>query len=106
WCMGRTSATVGVRGEEKSGAGFGPLFEPVRLMPYGDESAARGAIGERTCAVIVEPLQGEGGVVVPPSAFLRLLRERCDATSSVLILDEVQTGIGWTGHLRGYWQSG
>ncbi len=103
---GRTIATVAVTGQEKYRAGFGPLFEPVRLIPYGDESAARSAIGERTCAVIVEPLQGEGGVVVPPSAFLRLLRERCDATGSVLIFDEVQTGVGRTGTMWGYEHSG
>jgi predicted acetylornithine/succinylornithine family transaminase len=103
---GRTFGTVAVTGQEKYRAGFGPLLEPVRLLPYNEEAAAREAITERTCAVIVEPVQGEGGVMPATPAFLRALREKCDQTGSVLIYDEVQTGWGRTGTLFAYEHSG
>jgi predicted acetylornithine/succinylornithine family transaminase len=103
---GRTFATVAVTGQEKYRAGFGPLVEPVRLLPFGDAEAARAAITERTCAVLVEPVQGEGGVLPAPPAFLRILRERCDATGTVLIFEEVQTGVGRTGTMWAYEQLG
>lgn len=101
---GRTIATVGLTGQEKYRAGFGPLIEWARFLPWpsdGDFSCLDG-ITERTCAVIVEPVQAEGGIRVPPPGFLRALRRRCNETGTVLIYDEVQTGIGrlgtWFGH--------
>lgn len=101
---GRTIATVGLTGQEKYRAGFGPLIEWARFLPWpsdGDFSCLDG-ITERTCAVIVEPVQAEGGIRVPPPGFLRALRRRCNDTGTVLIYDEVQTGIGrlgtWFGH--------
>jgi predicted acetylornithine/succinylornithine family transaminase len=103
---GRTFATVAVTGQEKYRAGFGPLVEPVRLIPYGETAAVREVITEHTCAVIVEPVQGEGGVVAAPRAFLEALRQRCDATGTVLVFDEVQTGMGRTGTLFAYEQFG
>jgi predicted acetylornithine/succinylornithine family transaminase len=103
---GRTFGTVAVTGQEKYRAGFGPLLEPVRLLPYNDEAALREAISERTCAVIVEPVQGEGGVLPAAPTFLRALREQCDTTGTVLIYDEVQTGWGRTGKLFAYEHSG
>jgi len=103
---GRTFGTVAVTGQEKYRAGFGPLLEPVRLLPYNDVAAARDAISERTCAVIVEPVQGEGGVLPATPEFLRTLRECCDKTGTVLVYDEVQTGWGRTGKLFAYEHSG
>jgi predicted acetylornithine/succinylornithine family transaminase len=102
---GRTFATVAVTGQEKYRAGFGSLVEPVRHLPFNDEVAVKAFIDERTCAVIVEPVQGEGGVVRATPGFLRLLRERCAATGTVLVFDEVQTGIGRTGTLWAYEQT-
>jgi predicted acetylornithine/succinylornithine family transaminase len=103
---GRTFGTVAVTGQEKYRAGFGPLLEPVRLLPYNDVGAVRDAISERTCAVIVEPVQGEGGVLPATPEFLRTLRDSCDKTGTVLVYDEVQTGWGRTGKLFAYEHSG
>ncbi len=95
---GRTMATVSITGQEKYRQGFGPMLEAVRFVPYGDLDAARAAISqERTCAFVLEPLQGEGGVRVPPPGYLRGLRELCGETGTILIYDEVQTGVGRTG---------
>jgi predicted acetylornithine/succinylornithine family transaminase len=101
---GRTAFALSVTGQAKYRSGFGPLVGPVRFVPYGDVPAAMAAIGSRTCAVIVEPVQGEGGVVVPPPGFLAALRRRCDEAGALLIFDEVQTGIGRTGTLFA-WQA-
>ena len=106
---GRTIATVGLTGQEKYRAGFGPLIEWGRFLPWpspgeggADVASVLNAITERTCAVIIEPIQAEGGLRTPPPGFLRALRDRCTATGTVLIFDEVQTGIGrlgaWFGH--------
>ena len=97
---------MAVTGQEKYRAGFGPLLEPVRLLPYNDVGAVRDAISERTCAVIVEPVQGEGGVLPATPEFLRTLRDSCDKTGTVLVYDEVQTGWGRTGKLFAYEHSG
>lgn len=75
-------------------------------MPYNDIEAAVAAIGPQTCAVIVEPVQGEGGVIPADPAFLRALREACDAHGALLIFDEVQTGVGRTGHFYAYQDTG
>lgn len=98
---GRTVATVGLTGQEKYRTGFGPLIEWGRFLPWpetgnGFEQVLR-AISERTCAVIIEPVQAEGGIRTPPPGFLQALRERCTATGTVLIFDEVQTGVGRCG---------
>jgi acetylornithine/succinyldiaminopimelate/putrescine aminotransferase len=82
---------------------LGPLLEPVRFVPWGDLAAARAVLGDRTaCAFILEPLQAEGGVLVPPAGYLRGLRDLCRETGTLLIFDEVQTGVGrlgaWFGH--------
>ena len=96
---GRTWGSLAVTGQAKHRAGFGALCGPVRFCRYGDVDAARAAIGDDTIAVIVEPIQGEGGVVVPPADFLPALRRACDDKGALLIVDEVQTGIGRTGAL-------
>jgi predicted acetylornithine/succinylornithine family transaminase len=104
---GRSIATVALTGQEKYRAGFGPLVEWARFVPFPDGSNdPLGAITDQTCAVIIEPIQAEGGIRVPPSGFLRALREKCTATGTVLIFDEVQTGVGRTGSFFGYEQEG
>jgi predicted acetylornithine/succinylornithine family transaminase len=100
---GRTFATLAVTGQEKYRANFGPLVEPVMLVPFGDLDAARKVLGERrACAFLVEPIQAEGGIVVPPDGYLAGLRQICDDTGTLLIFDEVQTGIGRTGRWFGH----
>lgn len=100
---GRTFATLSVTGQEKYRASFGPLVEPVMLVPFGDLDAAGRVLRERrACAFIVEPIQAEGGIIVPPAGYLAGLRELCDETGTLLIFDEVQTGIGRTGRWFGH----
>jgi predicted acetylornithine/succinylornithine family transaminase len=94
---GRTMGALAVTGQPKYRAGFGPLVEPVKFLPFGDSSVLRAAITDKTCAVIVEPIQAEGGIVLPPPGFLQELRRLCSETGTVLIFDEVQTGVGRTG---------
>jgi len=94
---GRTFGALSVTGQAKYREGFGPLVGPVRFLPYGDVAAARAAITDKTCAVILEPIQAEGGIIVPPPGFLQELRRLCSDTGTVLIFDEVQTGNGRTG---------
>jgi acetylornithine aminotransferase/acetylornithine/N-succinyldiaminopimelate aminotransferase len=94
---GRTMGALSVTGQEKYRAGFGPMVGPVRFLPFGDAAALRGALTDQTCAVIVEPIQAEGGILVPPVGYLQELRRLCTETGTVLIFDEVQTGVGRTG---------
>jgi acetylornithine/N-succinyldiaminopimelate aminotransferase len=96
---GRTFATLTATGQEKYHTGFQPLLPGVRLVPYGDLAAMRAAVGDETVAIMVEPIQGEGGVVVPPRGYLGGLRELADQRDLLLILDEVQSGLGRTGRL-------
>lgn len=100
---GRSIATVSITGQAKYRDGFGPLFGPVDFIPYGDTDAATRALEDKTaCAIIVEPIQAEGGIVVAPPGYLAHLRKLCDETGTVLIFDEVQTGVGRTGKWFGY----
>jgi len=100
---GRTFATVAITGQDKYRQGFGPLVEPVQHIPYGDLDAATRALEDRTaCCIIVEPIQAEGGIIVPPAGYLAGLRRLCDDTGTILIFDEVQTGIGRTGKWFGH----
>jgi acetylornithine/N-succinyldiaminopimelate aminotransferase len=103
---GRTFFTVSVGGQPKYAEGFGPQPQGIRHLPYNDLAAAREAIGAQTCAVIVEPVQGEGGVIPADPAFLEGLRALCDEHGALLIFDEVQTGVGRTGTLYAYMQYG
>jgi predicted acetylornithine/succinylornithine family transaminase len=104
---GRTVATVSVTGQEKYRTGFGPLWGPVRFVPFGDLGAMRSALepGD-ACAVILEPIQAEGGIIVPPEGYLAGVKDACVATGTMLILDEVQTGVGRTGKWFGYEHEG
>ena len=94
---GRTVGALSVTGQAKYREGFGPLFGPVKFLPFGDVEAVRSAVTTDTCAVIVEPVQAEGGIHLPPPGYLQELRRRCTETGTVLIFDEVQTGVGRTG---------
>jgi acetylornithine/N-succinyldiaminopimelate aminotransferase len=103
---GRTLATLAAGGQKKYLDGFGPVVEGFDQMPFGDLEATKAAIGPETAAILIEPIQGEGGVRVVPNEFLRALRELCDENGLLLIFDEVQTGIGRTGALFAYQRTG
>jgi predicted acetylornithine/succinylornithine family transaminase len=103
---GRTLATLTATGQEKFWKGYDPLVPGFLYVPYNDPAAVEKAITPRTIGVMVEPIQGEGGINVPDKDYLKRLREICDARGLLLILDEVQTGIGRTGTLFAYEQSG
>jgi len=96
---GRTMATVSATGQEKVQKFFDPLLHGFRHVPFNDAAALRAAVGSCTCAVMLEPIQGEGGVVVPDADYLREVREICDEHGLILIFDEVQVGMGRTGKL-------
>ncbi len=99
---GRTLATLAAAGNQKYLEGFGEPVQGFDQVRYGDLEAAKKAITPATGAILVEPIQGEGGVRVPPSSFLRGLRELCDRNGLLLVLDEVQSGMGRTGKLFAY----
>jgi len=103
---GRTLLTVTATGQKKYLEGYGPLPAGIRHVPYNDLAAARAAITPKTCAVIVEPMQGEGGVTPATKAFLKGLRKRCDETGALLVFDEIQCGAGRTGALYAYMKYG
>jgi acetylornithine/N-succinyldiaminopimelate aminotransferase len=96
---GRTLGALSVIGQAKHREPYRDLLPEGVIVPFGDLAAAERAIDGETAAFIVEPVQGEGGVNVPPEGYLRGLRELCDKSSALLILDEIQTGIGRTGKL-------
>ncbi|EMM0378782.1 aspartate aminotransferase family protein [Pluralibacter gergoviae] len=99
---GRTLFTVSAGGQPAYSKDFAPLPAEIQHADYNDIASARALINDNTCAVIVEPMQGEGGVVPASSEFLQALRELCDRHRAVLIFDEVQTGVGRTGELYAY----
>ncbi len=96
---GRTTTIVGFSTEKQYKQGFGPFTPGFRIVPYGEFDAARKAITPNTVGVLIEPLQGESGVRVPPEGYLRTLRELCTAENVLLIADEIQTGLGRTGRM-------
>lgn len=96
---GRSTAAIAASGAEKMVKGFGPLMPGFKHLKWGDHDALRAAVTTRTCAVIVEPIQGEGGIRVVPDQCLKGLRDLCDETGTLLIFDEVQCGMGRTGKL-------
>jgi ornithine--oxo-acid transaminase len=94
---GRTSTIISFSSEDEYRAGFGPLTQGFKHFDFGDMASVRAAATANTCAVLVEPIQGEAGVIVPPPGFFRELREWCTENDVLLIVDEVQAGLGRTG---------
>lgn len=103
---GRTLATIAAGGQAKYLEGFGPKVEGFDQVPFGDHKALEAAIGPETAAILVEPVQGEGGVRPVPPQCLRGLRELCDKHGLLLIFDEVQTGVGRSGHFFAHQRAG
>lgn len=103
---GRTFDTLAATGHDYYHVGYGPLSPGHEFVPYGDIAALEAKMDDDVCAVLLEPIQGEGGVHVPSAEYLRKVRELCDKHDALLIFDEVQTGVGRTGKWFGYMLSG
>ncbi len=103
---GRTLATVAATGQDRFRQGFDPIPAGFLSVPYGDIEALKEALDETIAAVMLEPVQGEGGIRVPPPGYLAQVRSLCDAKGALLVFDEVQTGMGRTGELFGYRHEG
>jgi acetylornithine/N-succinyldiaminopimelate aminotransferase len=103
---GRTLATLSATGQEKYHQGFQPLVPGFRLAPFDDVAALERAVRDETVAIMLEPIQGEGGVVVPKPDYLKRVRDFCDRRKLLLILDEVQVGMGRTGSFFAYEHAG
>ena len=103
---GRTLCTLSATGQEKIQLGFAPLIPGFKYVTYGDIEALKESIGPQTCAIMLEPIQGEGGINVPPAGYLKAVRELCDKHNLLLIFDEIQVGVGRTGSLFAYQQEG
>jgi len=99
---GRTYGAVSATAQEKFHAGFEPMVPGFRYVPFNDVPAVESAVNDATCAIMVEPVQGEGGVNIPAAGYLRSLRQICDKHGLLLVLDEIQTGMGRTGALFAY----
>jgi len=99
---GRTMATLSATGQDKIRKGFEPILEGFDYIPFNDMDALQKSIGPSTCAVLLEPIQGEGGVRCPGPDYLKAVRRLCDETGVLLIFDEIQTGMGRTGKLFAY----
>ena len=103
---GRTMGALSLTGQPSKREPFLPLIKGVKHVPYGDIDAMRKAVTRKTAMVIIEPIMGEAGVVVPPSDYLQQLRQLCDVKGALLVIDAVQTGMGRTGDWFGYEYSG
>jgi acetylornithine aminotransferase len=103
---GRTMGALSLTGQASKREPFLPLIKGVKHVPFGDIDAMRKAISKKTAMVIIEPIMGEAGVIVPPSDYLQQLRQLCDKNGSLLVIDAVQTGMGRTGDWFGYEYSG
>lgn len=103
---GRTMATITATGQEKFQFGFTPLLAGFKYVPFNDLRALEAAISDKTCGIMLEPIQGEGGVNIPDEGYLASVRKICDDHGILMIVDEVQTGVGRTGKLFAYEHSG
>jgi len=103
---GRTTTIVGFSSSDQYREGFGPFAGGYRLLPFADADAVAKAMNERTVAVLVEPIQGEAGIVIPPAGYLGRLRELTEKHNALLITDEIQSGLGRTGALFAYQHDG
>lgn len=103
---GRTYCGISATGQDKVKEGFAPLLPGFKHLPFGDIETLRAAVSAETCAILLEPIQGEGGVNLPPENYFKQVRQLCNEKGLLLILDEVQTGCGRTGTLFAYEQEG
>jgi succinylornithine aminotransferase len=103
---GRTLFTVSVGGQPKYSDGFGPKIQGISHIPYNDIEALQAAVSDKTCAVVLEPIQGEGGVLPADLAYLQAARALCDKHNALLVFDEVQSGMGRSGELFAYMHYG
>jgi ornithine--oxo-acid transaminase len=103
---GRTVTVVSFSSNEQYRDGFGPFTPGFKIIPYGDIQALRNAITPNTCAFLVEPIQGEAGIVIPPTGYLREAAELCRQNNALLMADEIQSGLGRTGRLFAYMHDG
>ena len=103
---GRTTTIVGFSTEDDYRDGFGPFTPGFTVLPYGDADAVAAAMSPRVAAILVEPIQGEAGIVIPPEGFLRRLRELADEHRALLVVDEIQSGLGRTGKLFAFEHEG
>jgi acetylornithine aminotransferase len=103
---GRTMATLSATGQDKIKQGFDPVLEGFSFVPFNDIEALKSAVDDHTCAVMLEPIQGEGGIRCPDEGFLQQVRSLCDQRGALMILDEIQTGMGRTGTLFAHEQYG
>ncbi len=103
---GRTYCGISATGQDKVKEGFAPLLPGFRHLPFGEIEPLRAAVSDQTCAIMLEPIQGEGGINIPPQNYFKQVRQLCDEHGLLLILDEVQTGFGRTGSLFAYEQEG
>ena len=99
---GRTMATLSATGQDKIKTGFAPILDGFDYVPFNNLDALKNALEPSVCAVMLEPVQGEGGVILPDPEYLKAVRKLCDNTGTLLIFDEIQTGIGRTGRLFAY----
>ena len=99
---GRTTTAISFSSDEQYRKGFGPFTPGFKIIPFGDAEALRAAVGSNTCAFLCEPIQGEAGVVIPPDGFLQEAREICGERNVLLLLDEIQSGLGRTGKMFAY----
>jgi ornithine--oxo-acid transaminase len=103
---GRTTTIVGFSSEAQYRDGFGPFTPGFRLLPYGDADAVEAAMHANVAAVLVEPIQGEGGIIIPPAGYLRRLREITERHQALLVADEIQSGLGRTGRMWAFEHEG
>ena len=103
---GRTTTIVGFSSEEQYRNGFGPFAPGFRVLPFGDLAALDDAFSPKVAAVLIEPIQGEAGILIPPDGYLRALRDACDEHQALLMVDEIQSGLGRTGRLFAYEHDG
>jgi ornithine--oxo-acid transaminase len=103
---GRTVTIVSFSSDQQYRDGFGPFTPGFKIIPYGDANALRAAITPNTCAFLVEPIQGEAGIIIPPAGYLKEVREICRANDVLLMCDEIQSGLGRTGALFAYMHEG
>ena len=103
---GRTVTAISFSSDEQYRAGFGPFTPGFKIIPFGDSTALKKAITKNTCAFLVEPIQGEAGIILPPRGFLREASEICRAEDVLLMVDEIQSGLGRTGKLFAYMHEG